>query len=62
MKNLAWFKKGEFWVTKTIEDQPSFSWGNGLTKKSKDFRRKQAVAGTTRSRVAPANAGVAFRS
>ena len=37
MENLAWFKKGEFWVTKKIEDQPSFSWGNGLTKKSKDF-------------------------
>jgi hypothetical protein len=24
VKNLAWFKKGSFWVTKTIEDLPSF--------------------------------------
>jgi hypothetical protein len=23
-KNWAWFKKGSFWVTKTIEDLPSF--------------------------------------
>ena len=23
-QRLAWFKKGSFWVTKTIEDLPSF--------------------------------------
>ena len=55
-------QKGEFWVIKTIGDQPSFYEGNGLPEEYKNFRRKQAVAGTTRSRVAPANAGVAFRS
>jgi hypothetical protein len=24
IENLAWFKKSSFWVTKTIEDLPSF--------------------------------------